>query len=105
MKNHLGLSENALGIGAAGTVTTVGKKTSQYKSGDRVAFLAPGAYRTRAHVHEDAVLKIPESIPASAASTLVSNLLVAYYSVFELCRLRPLDSVLVTSAETGKLLQ
>lgn len=100
------LENKELGIDCAGVVTRVGPScNSGIQPGDRVAMVSLGCMRTYPRAHETAVIKIPDSLSFSAASSIIIPGMTAYYSLVEIARLRKGEKILIHSASgsTGQM--
>ena len=90
------------GFEIAGEVAAVGEGVSRVKVGDRVmAVTLFGGYASQVAVPEHQVFPCPDSLELHRAAGLPVIYLTAYYALFELCKLRPGDVVLVHSAAGG----
>jgi NADPH:quinone reductase-like Zn-dependent oxidoreductase len=90
------------GFELAGTVEAVGSAVTAFAPGDRVLGVTRfGGYVTRICLPEAQVLPIPSGVDMTRAATFSVAFLTAWYSVVELCRLRPGQRVLVHSAAGG----
>jgi len=90
------------GFEFSGTIVGVGSDVNDFKVGDKVAGLSLfGAYSTRIRVPANQVRKIPEGIGMSVAASFLCVGCTAWYAIYELCRLRHGDWILVHSAAGG----
>jgi len=90
-----------LGMEAAGTVVDAGDST-KFKVGDRVAYvMIPGAYAEYRCVHQDKLVKLPDSISTETAATMMLKGLTAYYLLRRTYVVKPGDSLLVYGAAGG----
>lgn len=99
MTQHVGLLEDKLGLDASGVIVDYGRNVGRFRRGERVVVSIPGAYATRVCSHQDNVAKMPQGMPFTEAATLPSLMLAAHHILFNICRLRKEDSVLI-DAET-----
>lgn len=93
-----GIIGSSFGLECAGTVVAVGTAVNNFKVGDRVAALTPRAFSTHAIVPSEWVVKLPEGLPLEAAATIPAAFITAYYSLFELARLKRDEWLLVHAA-------
>lgn len=89
-----------LGQEGAGIVEAVGEGVS-LRVGERVAFLADGAYATHVIAREDRVFPLPDAIPDDRAAAALLKGLTAWALVDRCARVGPGDWVLVHSAAGG----
>lgn len=90
-----------LGSEAAGAVEAVGDGVKGFSPGDRVAYIADGAYAEAANVPASAAVKIPHSIdPADAAALFLKGLTVEML-VRQVFPLRAEHTCLVYAASGG----
>ena len=90
------------GFEFSGTVVQVGENVSDYKIGDKVAGVSMfGSYSKRIQVPANQIRHVPENISMSEAAGFLTVGLTAYYAIFELCKLRKGDYVLIHSAAGG----
>lgn len=90
------------GFEVAGEVASVGAGVTTVKPGDRVMAVSQfGGYASHVAVPEHQVFATPQSLTAEKAAGLQVIYLTAYYALFELCKLRPGDIILVHSAAGG----
>jgi NADPH:quinone reductase len=87
---------------AAGTVDAVGEGVTDFKIGDRVAYVLPsGAYRTRRVVAADRLVKIPDAVDFDAAASLMLKGLTAQFLLNSCYPVKAGDVVLVHAAAGG----
>lgn len=90
------------GFEFSGTVVQVGENVNEYKIGDKVAGVSMfGSYSKRIQVPANQIRHVPDNISMSEAAGFLTVGLTAYYAIFELCKLRKDDYVLVHSAAGG----
>lgn len=78
-----------LGLEGSGIVTRAGSQAStQFKSGDRVAFLRLGAHATKCRTDYRVAVKIPESISYEDAAALPVVYTTAFHALMNISRLR-----------------
>ncbi|KAL7959487.1 KR domain-containing protein [Trichoderma compactum] len=95
------LSDTWLGNECSGVITRVGKDVSDFTVGDRVCSVGVGTFRT--FYRDDARLfqRIPDHMSFAEAAALPLVYWTAYYSLFELARLKKGESVLIHAAAGG----
>ena len=90
------------GFEFSGEVKKVGENVKDIKIGDKVAGVSLfGGYSKTILVPENQIRKVPEGISMSEAAGILVISLTAWYSLFELCKLRKGNSVLIHSAAGG----
>ena len=90
-----------LGGQGAGVIEAVGAGVSAFKSGDRVAYIHPGAYAERRVVPAGALLHLPPQISDDVAAATLLRGLTAEYLVRRLYKIKPGDVALVHAAAGG----
>lgn len=85
----------------SGIVTAVGKSVTTFRRGDRVAGLHLGSFATRVQPKASIMRHIPLGLGLSDAAALPVAYVTAYYSLFELARVRPGETVLIHAATGG----
>ncbi|KAL6789095.1 fatty acid synthase S-acetyltransferase [Trichoderma sp. SZMC 28012] len=95
------LSDTWLGNECSGVITRVGKDVSDFTVGERVCSVGVGTFRT--FYRDDARLfqRIPDHMSFAEAAALPLVYWTAYYSLFELARLKKGESVLIHAAAGG----
>lgn len=91
----------ALGFDGAGYVKQTGSLVTTVKTGDRVAFAAPGAISTLARVKGDLVHVLPEGMSLEDGASIPLVFMAAYQSLMETARLSHGERVLIHSAAGG----
>jgi NADPH2:quinone reductase len=87
---------------AAGIVEQVGDGVTDFKSGDRVAYILPiGAYRTRRVVPAERLVKLPEGIDFEVAASMMLKGLTAQFLLNSCYAVKATDTVLVHAAAGG----
>ncbi len=90
------------GFEIAGEVIALGDGADRFKVGDRVvAVTLFGGYASHVAVPQGQVFRCPDGLDLETAAGLPAVYLTAYYALFELCKLRPGDIILVHSAAGG----
>ena len=92
-----------LGMEAAGVVTATGPGVSQFKAGDRVAYVArpPGAYAEERVLRADALVKLPDAISFEDAASAMLKGLTAQYLLRRTYRVEPGETILIHAAAGG----
>ncbi len=101
--NVMGLYPGSPPLGAecVGTVRRVGSEVRKHRVGDRVAAIAADAFRDNLIVHEDAAVKIPQSLSFPEAATIPIAFLTANHALVDVAKLQPGQRVLIHSAAGG----
>ena len=87
---------------AAGVVEEVGEGVTEFKSGDRVAYILPiGAYRTRRVVAAERLVKLPEGIEFEVAASMMLKGLTTQFLLNSCYAVKASDTVLVHAAAGG----
>lgn len=87
---------------AAGIVEAVGEGVSDFKSGDRVAYILPiGAYRTRRVVPAERLVKLPDGVDFDVAASMMLKGLTAQFLLNSCYAVKAGDLVLVQAAAGG----
>lgn len=90
------------GMEAAGEIESVGRGVDTARVGQRVIVVAQfGCYAERVRVKAEQVLPSIDALSAEENAAFAVNYLTAWVSLFEMARLRPTDTVLVTAAAGG----
>jgi acyl transferase domain-containing protein/NADPH:quinone reductase-like Zn-dependent oxidoreductase/acyl carrier protein len=85
----------------AGEIVRVGPGVTAFQPGDAVVAIAADCLGNRARVHECLVAKKPENLSWAEAATIPIAFLTAEYSLCDLARLQPGETVLVHAAAGG----
>src|SRR4029453_6620536 len=90
------------GYAVVGLVDALGDEVAGFAPGDRVAVLTViNGYAEYVYVRRNPILRIPDSVDAAAAVTLVLNYLVAYQVLHRRSRVQAGDRVLIIGAGGG----
>eukprot|EP00794_Sanderia_malayensis_P011321 gene11321-12507_t len=90
------------GFEFSGEVVSIGKNVSKFKVGDRVFGISLfGGYSKRIMVPEVQLRHVPEAMDNLQAAGFLTVALTAWYAMFECCKLRKGDKILVHSAAGG----
>lgn len=90
------------GFEVAGRVEAVGEGVTRFRPGDPViAVTFFGGYASKVAAPEHQVFASPEGLDPAVGAGLPAVFLTAYYALFELCKLRRGDIILVHSAAGG----
>ena len=90
-----------MGVECSGVVTAVGPKVEGLTVGDRICALTPEGYRNRIRIHQSVVGKIPDDMGFTAAASIGAVFCTAYYSLVDVARIAPGESVLIHAAAGG----
>ncbi|KAF2875811.1 hypothetical protein BDV95DRAFT_591242 [Massariosphaeria phaeospora] len=91
------LSDTYIGQRFAGVVTLTGSSVD-ISPGTRACGIVQGSFKSFVHMHERALLWIPDSLSFTEASAMPVAFITAHYSLTYLARLRKGDSVLIHAA-------
>eukprot|EP01097_Dermamoeba_algensis_P001913 TRINITY_DN1751_c0_g1_i2.p1 TRINITY_DN1751_c0_g1~~TRINITY_DN1751_c0_g1_i2.p1 ORF type:complete len:225 (+),score=43.62 TRINITY_DN1751_c0_g1_i2:46-675(+) len=91
------------GMDCAGVVSAVGPQVTKWKLGDRVCTTSTitGAYAEKTVTNENQLLKLPESLSFEQGAAVGIPYATAYHSLFQKCRARKGESVLVHGGSGG----
>jgi len=100
---HPGRPDDLLWFGddVAGVVERVGARVRTFRPGDRVAGVAPYAFRSYALTDPRMLLRIPSGMSFAEAATLPTAFLTAHYALRHLARMQPGERVLIHAATGG----
>jgi NADPH2:quinone reductase len=91
-----------LGLEAAGVVEELGRGTSDFSIGDRVAWTGlPGTYATQCLAPVDRLVRIPDGVSTELAAATLLQGMTAHYLTHGVRETRPGDTVLVHAAAGG----
>ncbi|KYQ88159.1 putative fatty acid synthase [Tieghemostelium lacteum] len=88
------------GLECSGIVTRVGKN-SKFSIGSRVFGIATNSISTHVIAAESQFQLIPDNINWNEAASIPITHLTSYYSLFHLCNIHDMDSILIHSASGG----
>jgi NADPH:quinone reductase-like Zn-dependent oxidoreductase len=94
-------NEHLLGLEGAGVVRRVGKGSTGFSVGDRVAILKNGTFANRIQCPIERAHRIPETMSFVDAATIPLVYLTSLYSLFDIGGLKKGQSVLIHSAAGG----
>lgn len=94
-------AQSYIGHECAGLVARVGDKVTTLVVGDRVCAVTPGAYNTFVRCPATSAVRVPEKMDCVTAASLPMAFSTAYYSLVEVARLQPGESVLIHAAAGG----
>lgn len=87
---------------AAGEVLAVGPNVSEFKPGDRVAYVATlGSYAEERNVAVNSVVALPDAVSFEAAASMMLKGLTAEYLLHRTYKVNPGDTILVHAAAGG----
>jgi NADPH:quinone reductase-like Zn-dependent oxidoreductase len=97
------LAQPYIGIECSGIVSSIGKKVTNLKVGERVMALPLGGYSTFARCKGTSATPIPENVSLEVAATVPVVFCTAYYALYELGRLKngTGEKVLIHAAAGG----
>lgn len=96
------LDSTIMGLECSGIVTKVGAKVDdRVKVGDRVCSLLRCHWTNSVHVHWTSVIRIPDDMAFEVAASIPVAFVTAYYSLFDMGRLRKGETVLIHSSAWG----
>ncbi|MGH3246651.1 MAG: type I polyketide synthase [Trebonia sp.] len=98
---NLPLEHSALGLECAGTVTAVGEGVTGVRLGDRVVACGFGALGSELTTDARYVVPVPQRLTDAKAAALPMALITAWYSLIDVARLAPGETVLIHSATGG----
>ncbi|KAI0896065.1 hypothetical protein F4806DRAFT_502417 [Annulohypoxylon nitens] len=87
-----------LGLECSGVVTRIGKGVTEFNVGDRVATCALGWYKTFIRNTQDMFQRLPNTMSFEEGATMMISYGTAVYSIFNVARLQPGETVLIHSA-------
>lgn len=100
-KEYVGLPITP-GFEFSGVITKVGKNVEGFTVGDKIVGVTLfGGYSEKILVPANQIHHVPDNMSMSEAAGLMCVGLTAWYAIFELCKLRKNDDVLVHSAAGG----
>ncbi|WP_339947401.1 SDR family NAD(P)-dependent oxidoreductase [uncultured Albimonas sp.] len=96
-----GFAGPTLGMECSGVVVRTGPACARFREGDRVIAFAPSCFATHVCVHENAVAPLPEGVDLTAAATIPTTFLTAWYGLVELSNLSSGETVLIHGGAGG----
>jgi len=96
-----GYTGRALGMEAAGIISAVGKRVTQFKIGDAVVTSGPGCLCSHMLIDAESVGHKPPQISFDEATTLPIAFSTAYYSLHQVARMAKGERVLIHAAAGG----
>ena len=90
-----------IGAECSGVVTAMGHGVRGLNIGDRVCALTPGGYANSTRVPRSTVARIPDDMSFTTAASLPIIFCTAWYSIVDVARLVPGESVLIHAAAGG----
>ena len=95
-------ASDILGLEFAGDVVALGSDVHRWRVGDTVcALVAGGGHAEYCAVHEDHCLPIPQGLSLIEAASLPETCFTAWTNVFDRCRLKPGETLLVHGGSSG----
>lgn len=97
------VEERVMGLECAGTITKVGAKAASqgFAIGDSVICLLRGPFSSRVYVEWTNVVPMPAGLTFEEAASIPLVFTTAYYSLYEVARLKRGQSVLIHAAAGG----
>ena len=92
-----------MGLDASGIIKRIGPKVTLVTTGDRVATLFNGTFRSIICTHESLVVKLPDIMSMEDGASLPAAYATAYQALCEAGRLASGETVLIHSAVGGLL--
>lgn len=96
-----GFAGPTLGMECSGVVTRVAEGCTRFREGDRVIAFAPSCFATHVNVHENAVAPLPQGVDLTAAASIPTTFLTAYYGLVELANLSAGETILIHGGAGG----
>jgi NADPH:quinone reductase-like Zn-dependent oxidoreductase len=96
-----GFAGPTIGMECSGVVTRTGAACTRFQPGDRVIAFAPSCFATHVTVHENAVAPLPEGVDLTAAATIPTTFLTAWYGLVELAHLSEGETILIHGGAGG----
>ena len=90
-----------IGLECSGVVTAIGGRVQGVTVGDRVCGLTPGGYSNTTRILQSMIARIPDSMSFVEAASIPIVFCTAYYSLIDIARLVPGESVLIHAAAGG----
>jgi putative PIG3 family NAD(P)H quinone oxidoreductase len=91
-----------LGLEVSGIIESVGKGCVKWKTGDRVmGLLSGGGYAEYVIIHEDMIMRVPDSINLGQAAAIPEVFLTAYQSLVWLAHLQAHETILIHAGASG----
>ncbi len=91
-----------LGMEGAGVVEAVGRKVSEFKAGDRVAYANPiGSYADVCLRPAERLVKIPAGVDDKVAAAIMLKGMTAWYLIHRTYKVKPGDTILMHAAAGG----
>lgn len=95
-------ASSILGLEMAGYIEEMGKNVKGWNVGDRVfALLSGGGYAEFVNVHQDLIMRIPDSLDFDEAAAIPEAFLTAYQALFYLGKLKREESILIHAGASG----
>ncbi|AZN72526.1 SDR family NAD(P)-dependent oxidoreductase [Georhizobium profundi] len=96
-----GFAGATIGMECSGRIAAVGAEVEGFAPGDAVMAIGPAAFSTQMVVDAAGVAPLPPEIDIVSGATLPVAFLTAYYSLVELGRLQPGETVLIHGGAGG----
>ncbi|RPF39142.1 type I polyketide synthase [Streptomyces sp. TLI_185] len=95
------LSAKGCGLECAGVVVACGEGVTHVSPGDRVAGMAPASLASHTVTNSRAIWPLPDDMSFAAAATMPVAFITVHYSLGQLARLQPGETILVHGAAGG----
>jgi len=95
------ISDVDLGVECSGVVTRMGQGVTKFKPGDRIITFGIGCYRSYYRNSEHMCEKIPDNMSFEDAASIPCIYTTAYYSLVDMARLQPGETILIHAAAGG----
>ncbi|MDB5651970.1 MAG: quinone oxidoreductase, family protein [Hyphomicrobiales bacterium] len=93
---------DVLGLEVSGEIVDVGPDVMEHRIGTRVcALVNGGGYADYAIAEDSLTLSVPDALSPEAAAALPEALFTAWLNLFELCELKPGETVLIHGGASG----
>ncbi|MGM0584934.1 MAG: SDR family NAD(P)-dependent oxidoreductase, partial [Pseudomonadota bacterium] len=96
-----GFAGPTLGMECSGVVSRAGPGCARFREGDRVIAFAPACFASHVRVSEAAAAPAPEGLDLTAAATIPTAFLTAWYGLAELAGLAEGETVLIHGGAGG----
>ena len=96
------MGTGTIGLEAAGTIEAVGEGVTEFKPGDRVAYVTTlGGYAEERVIPTKPLVKIPDGITDETAAAMMLKGMTAQYLLHRTYRVKPGDTILFHAAAGG----
>lgn len=95
------IPQEDLGFECGGVVVGVGSLVKEFEIGDRVCTMTSGCYANRVRAKDFTVQHIPDDMSFSVAASVLTIFTTAHYSLIDVARLSPGETILIHAAAGG----